>query len=197
VLAWRLTLVLGLHASTDRTYLGSDTRIDSILFGCALAVGSNPMLDPRRGSPALWRRVLLPLGMALLVFTFVYRAPWFRETLRYTLQGIGLWPLFVVAMREPTWGPFRLLNVKAVRHVGVLSYSLYLVHHVVLYVLEARLGGVPQLARVALALALSLALAQLIHRLIEKPCARLRRRLAHASWLSTAAPARPSASAGS
>jgi peptidoglycan/LPS O-acetylase OafA/YrhL len=193
VLAWRCVLVWS-GASTDRTYLASDTRIDSILFGCALAVGANPMLDPLRGSPALWRWVLMPLGFLLVMFTFVYRAEWFRETLRYTLQGMGLYPIFVVAMREPKFGPFRFLNLRPVKHVGVLSYSLYLLHFVIIYALIRQAPGLTELPRGVVAFVLSLVLAQIINRFIEKPCARLRRRLAHASWLGknpapTAAPA--------
>jgi peptidoglycan/LPS O-acetylase OafA/YrhL len=183
VLAWRLRLVMVDHVATDRTYLASDTRIDSILFGCALALGANPMMDPLRGSSALWRWLLLPLGLLLLLSTFLFRADWFRETLRYTLQGIGLTPLFVVAMREPRWWPFRWLNLPAVRHVGLLSYSLYLVHYVIIFFLEQHLPSWHWSARALPALAISLAIAQIIHRFIEKPCARLRRRLAHATWL--------------
>jgi peptidoglycan/LPS O-acetylase OafA/YrhL len=183
VMLWRCVLVFVFHAVPDRTYLASDTRIDSILFGCALAAGANPMLDPLRGPPALWRWVLFPLGMAVLALTFWYQAPWFRESIRYTLQGIALTPVFVVAMREPTWGPMRLLNLRPIRYMGLLSYSLYLLHQIVLHVLGYRFQTMGVLTRGLLALGISLVLAQLVHRFIEKPCARLRRRLAHAHWL--------------
>jgi peptidoglycan/LPS O-acetylase OafA/YrhL len=175
----------------ERTYLASDTRIDSILFGCALATGANPMLDPLRGPPALWKYLLLPLGMLLLAFTFLYRDWGFRETWRYTLQGLALTPLFVMAMREPKWWPFRWLNLKPVRYVGVLSYSLYLLHHATIYLFEERLPGMNVYLRAALELAAALVLAQAINRFIEKPCARLRRRLAHAAWLKPGAPPQP------
>jgi peptidoglycan/LPS O-acetylase OafA/YrhL len=191
VLAWRMVLVHVMHAPMDRTYLASDTRIDSILFGCALATGANPMLDPLRGPPALWKYLLLPLGMVLLAFTFLYRDWGFRETWRYTLQGIALTPLFVMAMREPRWWPFRWLNLKAVRYVGVLSYSLYLLHHATIYLFEERLPGMNVYLRAVLELAVALVLAQAINRFIEKPCARLRRRLAHAAWLKPGAPPQP------
>jgi peptidoglycan/LPS O-acetylase OafA/YrhL len=185
VLLWRLFLVLHLHSQADRTYLASDTRIDSILFGCALALMANPMLEaPSQTARRLWRNVLLPLGLAVLLFSFTYRAPWFRETLRYTVQGLALAPLFVVAMLEPRLGPFRALNLPAVRHIGVLSYSLYLVHHVVIYAVEEQLPQVHAVLRGLLCLALSLALAESVHRLIERPCGRLRRRLAHANWMT-------------
>lgn len=191
ICAWRCVLVLGLHAATDRTYLASDTRFDSILFGCALALAANPIVDPLAGPERLWKRVLFPGGVALLLFTFVYRAPWFRETVRYTLQGIGLTPVFVTAIRYPGWGPFRALNWRWVSFAGVLSYSLYLVHHVVLYGVEHHLAGWPPVARAAVALALSLGIASAVYRGVEKPCARLRRRLDRAA--SSPAPAAASA----
>lgn len=180
VLAWRCVLVLGLGVATDRTYMASDTRVDSILFGCALAVWHNPVLDAG-GRPlhAVWRRVLLPLGLATLLATFLVRGEAFRETVRYSLQGLALVPVFVVALREPGWGVMRLLNLRGLAFVGTLSYSLYLVHHIVIYALEHHLPALHGLARGVLALGVSMALAYAIYVWVEQPCARLRRRLSH------------------
>lgn len=187
VLAWRLVLVYGLHSPPDRTYVASDTRVDSILFGCALALAGNPVLDgPSRVSEAGWKYVLLPAGVGVLLLTFVYRDPAFRETFRYTLQGIALSPVFVVAVRYPRWGLFRLFNLRVMSFLGVLSYPLYLVHHVLLgALLELPFGPV---GRALAALALSIAAAWVIHELVEKPSARLRRRLS-AATASARAPA--------
>jgi peptidoglycan/LPS O-acetylase OafA/YrhL len=185
VLAWRSHLVFSLGVSVARTFFATDTRVDSILFGCALALGANPMLDRPRLPEELLFRLFLPLGAALLGVSFAIRAPWFRETLRYSLQGVGLAPVFIVAMRAPRWGPFGLLNLPLVKRVGVLSYSLYLVHQVVLFSVEKQLGGSRALLRGILALAIALALAEGIQRFVERPCARIRRRLAHADWLSS------------
>jgi peptidoglycan/LPS O-acetylase OafA/YrhL len=180
VLAWRVILVYGLHSLPDRTYMGSDTRVDSILFGCALALAGNPVLDgPSRVSEAGWKYVLLPAGVAVLLLSFVLRSPAFRETFRYTLQGIALTPVFVVAVRYPRWGLFRLLNLRVMSFLGVLSYPLYLVHHVLLgALLGAPFGPV---GRALAALALSIAAAWAIHELVEKPGARLRRRISAAT----------------
>jgi peptidoglycan/LPS O-acetylase OafA/YrhL len=177
VCAWRFLLVLRLGAATDRTYLCSDTRVDSILFGCALAVAMNPAVDPHRGPERLWKWVLMPGGVALLLFTFGYRAAWFRETIRYTLQGIGLTPIFVSAVRFPDWGPFRLLNDKRLAFIGVLSYSLYLVHQVALYAVDFSLPILHPILRSGLAFAISFAIAVAVYRFVERPCARLRKRL--------------------
>jgi peptidoglycan/LPS O-acetylase OafA/YrhL len=162
VLAWRLLLVLGMHVSTDRTYMGSDTRFDSIFFGCALAVGMNPVLDRPVGPDWLWKWVLFPAGLVLLVLSFAYRAPWFRETLRYTLQGIALTPVFVAAVLAA---------------IGVLSYSLYLLHHIVILTVHQHLPRLNAVLQGLLSLAVSIALAKLIYRFVEKPCAEIRKRL--------------------
>jgi peptidoglycan/LPS O-acetylase OafA/YrhL len=179
ICVWRVLLVGVFDAIEDRTYMASDTRFDSIFFGCALAIGMNPALDEPRGSDRLWKWGLLPAGLALLILTFVYRAEWFRETIRYTLQGIALTPVFVTAIRFPNWLFFRVLNTRAVAFVGVLSYSLYLVHQVILFLLGYQLWSVSPLTRGVLALLLSLGIAATIHFAVEKPSARLRKRLAH------------------
>jgi peptidoglycan/LPS O-acetylase OafA/YrhL len=174
-LLWRSILVYGFNASSDRVYFGSDTRADSILFGCALALLANPTLNPERVASAIWRK-LLPLAVTTLLFTFVFRAPWFRDTFRYTVQGLALIPIFIVAVRDPQWGVMRLLNHPVLRHVGVLSYSLYLLHLVIINALF-NATTLPVWLVAPIALGLALAGAQVIHRLIERPCAVLRRRL--------------------
>ena len=77
VLLWRCVLILGLHTTFDRTYIGSDTRIDSILFGCILGVLGNPVCEEKH-SPndsrlsRLWAPVLAPVGALAIVLIY----PW-------------------------------------------------------------------------------------------------------------------------
>ena len=178
VLAWRCVLIFVLHSGVDRTYLCSDTRIDSIAFGCALAVWNNPVLDaPRRAASGTTAGILFAAGLALLLVTFVVRGDTFRETLRYTLQGIALTPIFATVIRWPHWPGFRLLNWGPVRFFGTLTYTLYLVHQVVLAAVEQH-SHLPGLARAAVALPVSFAIAWAMYVAVEKPCARLRKRLA-------------------
>jgi peptidoglycan/LPS O-acetylase OafA/YrhL len=184
VCLWRCILVFVINMPEDRTYMGSDTRFDSIFFGCALAIAVNPVLDPPSGSERLWKGLLLPAALALLILTFVYRAPWFRETFRYTLQGIGLTAVFVSAIRFPNWLPFRLLNARPVAFVGVLSYVLYLVHQVALYGLGYWLSSLHGVPRSLLALLVSFAIALAIHYSVEKPLARMRKRLARSATVA-------------
>lgn len=175
VLAWRCYLV-HVGVSTERTYAATDTRFDSLLFGCLLATTNNPALE-RPGVPAsnFWKWGLLPLGIAALLFSFLYRGSAFRETFRYTLQGLALIPIFVVGIRNPGWGPFALLNLRGAKFVGLLSYSLYLIHQVVLAYCEKNLH-LSAVTRGGVAIVISFALALVVHRYVERPTARLRRR---------------------
>jgi peptidoglycan/LPS O-acetylase OafA/YrhL len=190
VLAWRLLLVLAFKASADRVGLSTDTRVDSILFGCALAVHGNPAVDERpRASSAALQYFWAPASLILLAATLLFRHPVFRETLRYSLQGVALYAPMIVAVRAPRWAPVRLLNVRPVVFVGTLSYSLYLLHHVILNVVEAHVIA-PRPAQAGVALALSGILAWGMYQIVEKPCAQLRRRLAIAADPTTPAAGR-------
>jgi peptidoglycan/LPS O-acetylase OafA/YrhL len=182
VLAWRLILVLLFGASKDRTYIATDTRIDSILFGCILGVFGNPLLDGTSVGERVWKRLLVPLAVVGLLVSFFVRSPHFQETVRYSLQGACLFPLFVVAVRWPGWLPVRALNIAWVRFLGVLSYSIYLVHPIVLWGVSSRTNA-PAVIQAMLGLALTLGISLAIYRLIEKPATQLRRRLSRVDGL--------------
>jgi peptidoglycan/LPS O-acetylase OafA/YrhL len=153
-----------------------------------LAVLGNPMLDGWRGSKTLWTRVLLPLGLLGILVSLTFRAPWFRETLRYSLQGVALIPLFVAAIRYPDWGPMRLLNLRLVRWVGLLSYSLYLCHQVILIAVQDQLLPDAPLLAAVLSFGLSLLFATGVHHFIERPSARARKGWVSTAWLKPVVP---------
>jgi len=161
LLAWRCLLVLGMHAPSDRTYLATDTRFDSILFGCALAVWNNPALDKPQTRPHLWKYLILPAAFAALLACLVYRAPAFRETWRYSIQGVALTFVFIAAIRFADWPLFRFLSLKPVAFIGVLSYSMYLVHQVLIDAIGNLLPQAHPLQRAVIALAATVCVAWL------------------------------------
>jgi peptidoglycan/LPS O-acetylase OafA/YrhL len=181
LLVWRVVLSSRLDIldvmSQQRLEIASDTRFDSILFGCILALYGNPALDPSRFGERLWKYVFFPLSVCGLLFSFLYRDEYFRDTFRYTLQGVCLISVFVCAVRYPNWAPMRPLNFRPIAFLGVLSYSLYLVHQVVIAAVEHELADFGGTTRAICALAVSLAIAWILYIAVEKPCARLRRRL--------------------
>lgn len=176
VFLWRCYLIFVAGASYDRTYLGTDTRIDSILFGCVLALWGNPALDPTRIAESTWKRWLFPASVACLVLSLAAgdHRP-FRETFGYSLQGLCLFAVFVTAVRYPDWGPIRFLNLAPVRWIGLLSYAIYLVHPAMLS-LAAILVGRSFLALTAVSAVLTLIVAALLHYAVERPLGRLRKR---------------------
>ena len=176
VLLWRCVLVYGWHVPMERTYLATDTRIDSILFGCLMGLCCNPALDAagaRVGAGV--KAMALGAGGLLLVFCLLVRDASFRETLRYTLQGLAFLPIFWLAVRHPKWPVFAPLNWGPVELMGRLSYTFYLSHFFFI-------GVAASLFRQRLAIALSafvcsFLFAFLVHMVVERPCARLRSRL--------------------
>ena len=177
VLAWRLVLVGVFDVDHERIYRATDTRVDAILAGCALAVYGNPVLDQRRISDWSWRWIGLPLGAVVLLLTSVVRQPLFQDAFKGSLQAAALIPFFVVAIRCPNWGPMRILNTRLMGFIGLLSYGLYLSHRTVLQVVERWITSNVAL-QIPVALAISVAFCYGMYVLVEKPCAELRKRFA-------------------
>jgi peptidoglycan/LPS O-acetylase OafA/YrhL len=177
VLLWRCVLVMHFHTPEDRTYMGTDTRLDSILFGCALAVWHNPVLDRPAMSPATRKFVLLPLCLLGLAGSLLIRNEAFRETLRYSVQGLSLTGVFIVAIRDWESPVMRWLNLRVLTFIGTLSYSLYLLHQTVLFASQRMFPDQHPAVLAVGSLLCSIVVAWAINVLVEKPCARLRRRL--------------------
>jgi peptidoglycan/LPS O-acetylase OafA/YrhL len=175
VLVWRCIAILGLGFSNYYTYTASDCRIDSMLFGCMLALWASPGRDPEVvGEKAA--RWILAAGCVGLALSLVIRNPTFRETFRYSVQGVALIPVFYCAVRYPRWLCFRWLNTRPMIWMGLISYTFYLVHVKCLaiagrYVERDTLQWA--LAGFVLAVLLSVA----IYFLLEKHMAKLRRQL--------------------
>lgn len=177
-LAWRYVLLYQFDASPFRIFSGTDSRVDSILFGCIMALGFNPMLDGARLQSMWLKLALLSGGLILLAFTLLYRDDVFRSTWRYTLQGIALFPVFFLAVSESRWSIFRWLELSPLRALGKISYTLYLVHFPIIYVMYELFPGSSQWMIVASAAITSLIMATLVYYAVEKPLAYFRHLLA-------------------
>ena len=176
VFLWRCWLIWGAGVSFDRTYVGTDTRIDSILFGCALAMWGNPALDGTRFSESSWKRVFLPLSVLGILLSYAVPDRAFRETVAYTAQGLCLFSVFIVAVRYPDWGPMRLLNWRWVSWLGTLSFAIYLIHPSMLAITQWAVGSSLWLL-LPTAVIVTVAVAAAMVRWVELPVLRLRKRL--------------------
>jgi peptidoglycan/LPS O-acetylase OafA/YrhL len=177
VLLWRCYLVMHLGVSMHRTYMATDTRLDSLLFGCMMGIWCNPSLD--RDSIALRARtwaVLLCLSVVLLLVTFLFRSPEFRETFRYSLQGVALFPIFFCSIRFSSWPIFSWLELKLLRGFGMISYTFYLCHFACLRLAEQYIDRSP-ITRGLAAFALAIAFASASYFFLERHLGTIRRRL--------------------
>lgn len=111
--------------SLEENFYWTHTRLDSLLFGCLLAVLHNPVLDRGAWSPKDWH--VAAAGLTILT-TFVVRDAVFRETIRYTIQGLALFVLFSFILSGRSQFVTKVLSLKPVVWVGLVSYSLYLCH---------------------------------------------------------------------
>lgn len=177
VLVWRYILVYHFHVTMDRTYVATDTRMDSILFGCALAVWHNPVLDELNLNERRWKYIVVPSAVLVFVICLLFRGSEFRETVRYSLQGAALTFVFIAAIKFPTWMPFRVLNLRPMAFIGLLSYSLYLLHFAVIIGVQRLTPGWGAGWQSVLSFLVSMGLAWVMYLTVEKPFARLRRQL--------------------
>lgn len=172
VLLLRCVHVFVFH-DTFYTYYLSHTRIDSIVFGCILAVWQNPAMDS-----AAWRpdKLALVLAVATLAAGFAISAPAFRETIRYSLQGASLFVLFSALLHARGSLVDRLLASPLMVAIGRWSYTFYLVHYFALLACAAHLA-LPRVGIAVVAAGLAMGFSAAMYIWVERPIAIMRRKL--------------------
>jgi peptidoglycan/LPS O-acetylase OafA/YrhL len=180
IFVWRCCVVAFMPNGLSWARDCSDTRADSILFGCALACLEQTPLCEHIFERRKLERAILPACLIVLLMTFLIRNNIFRETLRYTLQAISIAPiLFYVSHYPATWVG-RILNSSLLTKLGVLSYSLYLLHYTVLLEANKRIPSSKIVAAI-ISFVIAVALAMMIRVAVETPTENLRRKLRHTS----------------
>ena len=160
---------------SQRGYAGTDTRADVLLFGCALAAFSfGAPARPPRAARAVAAAGLLALA-ALAVTTAFARSDdprWYRGG--FTVAA-ALGSVLVAAAAQGRGVVAGLLSLAPLRALGRISYGVYLWHVPVMQKLE---GAVPLPAPLPLLLTagLSIAIAWLSWRFVERPVLRRRDR---------------------
>lgn len=182
-LSWRVVLASEPDFIFNRTAFGTDTRFDSILFGCILGLTQITEKPSERVNSS---EKISPAGMALFgasvvgfIATLAMRDIFIRETIRYSIQGLALMPIFYYAIVHHEHFLFRPLNSKVLTRVGVLSYVIYLTHYTVYFCL-VRFSNVLAESKVfttLLTFGFSVVVAEAIDRGVDEPTRRLRKRL--------------------
>ncbi|MGO9084941.1 MAG: acyltransferase family protein [Candidatus Sulfotelmatobacter sp.] len=174
-LVWRCCRATLFHSPWANIYEGTDTRFDSILYGCVLAIVANPRLGDRVPWFRKHANGLAVAGALLIALSFAYRNPFFRDTFRYTLNAVGLAPIFFLASLPERRFLTRWLEWPVLRWLGQLSYSMYLIHHTLFYHFYHFYR--PSFLLAMGILAGTVVYAQAMRSLIELPLQRVRSRL--------------------
>lgn len=176
---WRAIRFLVWGDSEWVIYSLTDTRFDGMLYGCLLALMIAQGSAEKLFTQTAPRRAFYLCGAVLLTLaTLAFRDPLFRSTLRYSLQGIALMPLFYYAVTRPNLSVFQPLNWGWVRWLGTMSYTFYISHYIIIYVFKGyglfdRNYGLFFVATVSTALLWSAA----VYYILERPLTPLRKRL--------------------
>jgi peptidoglycan/LPS O-acetylase OafA/YrhL len=172
--------------STNRVYLGTDTRSQCLFIGCALAVGlvlltKRSHSEGRLAPGELWRpmgntgRALCGLGgmagaaVALTIWVMTRTTSSFPYEGGFFLIGLATAGVILSVIGAPRSPVPRLLSVPTVRYIGRISYGLYIWHWPLFIWLDAArtgLGGFPLfVVRVLVTFAVAIA----SYHLIEQP----------------------------
>ena len=199
LLSWRAAswcacaclLVLGLRlalaadsSNLYHIYYWSHTRIDSILFGCVLALWRNPVLDANVRPP---RRSSVALALLFMLACLFVRSELFRQTFRYAIQGAALLVLFSWAIQHRGWLR-ALLGSPPMQLIGRYSYTIYLCHVMLIALIRPHLPGQSALLTIPIAGGATLLYSAAMYRFVEAPMARLRKRLHSVDAAVTEAP---------
>jgi peptidoglycan/LPS O-acetylase OafA/YrhL len=166
--------LLSLHGiSADYLYYAFDARLDSLLVGCfvALAIHHGKRFRVLTSSPLIG-------AMALAIIASLQYLNAVLRNLSFDFNAVvlnGLLPVLCATLiLNAVWFAehpvYRWLNNAAMDGLGVLSYSIYLYHPLVI----KAVAGLPVMTKIPACLAGSLAAAHMSYTLIEKPFLKLR-----------------------
>ena len=122
--------------------------------------------------------VVLAGAAGTLLLTLLYRDSAFRETFRYSIQGLALMPIFYFAVQFSNNQLFQKLNSPWAVTLGTYSYSIYLIHFVIIGLIAKNVPAVAAKSFILFpaALLISIAYAAAIDRFVDPYFRQLRRK---------------------
>jgi peptidoglycan/LPS O-acetylase OafA/YrhL len=172
IASWTIPILAG--AGVDRVYYGTDTRAGELLAGAVLAVVLSHSSVRRHLLQRFWSRsVLSVVGVVALgasIAAWVLVADGSSLINSGGLAAISLLSVLVILAAAVPYGPVsQLCRVKPLRWLGVISYGVYLFHWPLLVFLDQRRTGLAHLPRFILVISLSILLAAISYRYLERP----------------------------
>lgn len=163
-------------ASSERLYFGTDTRVQGLLVGAALAAflalpGENAQAD----APGRWRGLMgwgALVALAAMTVTASLSAPWLPRGGFFVVAVLSGALILSVAPTPATWSPAPVLSSRPLVAIGLVSYGLYLWHFPVYLWLTPDRVGVAGWPLLLLRLGVTAALAVTSYYVVEQPIRR-------------------------
>lgn len=178
VLVWRIYLASG-DLDFYRLYTSTDTRFDILIYGSAMALLLNPVYDdpfPFKRQLTQWTpRLIAPAAVVIFVAVSIAPSLYFRLVWADVILGLCMVPIFWTIVARPDGPVTALLNNRWVAKLGVLSFSMYLFHRLILKIVGEFISVGPVVD--VISLMVTIAVAQLVFVFVEKPCGQLRKKL--------------------
>ncbi len=169
----RLATTLAMPDHERVQYLFTPCRIDTIAFGCLLAVIIRAVdLERWRGTLLRIAFLALPVTAVLAVASRLDRTSPFDRVLGYSVVAIGCASLVALIVLSRGSRATLILRWAPLRYFGKLCFGLYLLHRpadTLVSVAASRIGVEGDLWLMPFKIGLALALATLSWRLIEQP----------------------------
>jgi len=169
-------ILLGAGTPVARLYNGLDTRADSLLMGCAVALLATLGFVPRtrKAASAVTVATIPLIFIALYLIATASSDGAYLYLGGFTVISSAAALLIVRLIAQPSGAVRRALEWGPLVWVGKLSYGLYLWNFPVCYILSR--PGWPRAASVPLQILGTFATASLSFYLIEKPFLRVKNR---------------------
>jgi peptidoglycan/LPS O-acetylase OafA/YrhL len=175
--------------STNRIYLGTDTRSQCLFIGCALAVGlvlltKRSHTEGRLAPGELWTpkgnvgRTLCGLGglaglaAALVIWAATSTTSSFPYKGGFFLIGLATAGVILSAIGAPKSPVPRLLSLPPIRYIGRISYGLYIWHWPLFIWLDQSRTGASGYGLFALRAVVTFAVSVASYHLVEQPIRR-------------------------
>ena len=165
------------HASALRLYDGTDTRIPAILIGCVAAVLIETRSVRERLS-SIWLATLALAGILAMVATIDWKDPWLY---RYGLGILAICSvLLIIHLHTVPGSPLsRCFAWKPLAYTGKIAYGIYL-FHLPVFMCFGWIMKWPVPKTMLVGFPITLALAALSWRFVERPALQLKSRFAPA-----------------
>ena len=188
-LLWRVVAHFGLRLPEHYLYNAFDTRMDSLLTGCLLAVlltadGTRRIVARVVGSP-WWALVTLT---ALLGSRILFPES-YHLTLGLTVDTLLIAVLIVQVFAHAEHPAFRWLELPQVRFIGMITYPMYLYHQWALGVASHVPGASSTWLLLLGGIVVSIGFGAASWYGVEKPALRMRNRVTR--WMDRRAALRP------